>query len=594
MDSLLLATALLTVSGVGETVLLDFTASWCGPCQQLAPVVEELAEAGYPVRKVDIDQHPELAAQYNVTKVPTLILVKDGQPVSRGMGILSRAELEGMMRKHGVSPAGAETTAVRGQSPPAAKGGLFGLGLLGGGSSAPAQTASHTGRSQYRAGTPAIESQKKANGPAPRWNPTPATTASPRQDRPATASPAATEPLRQRTPPAEHLTRNEDRTPRRLNSLPARGSSQPKLQPLRPRTSTPRRAAEPASFASGDNSNWQSRVAVTREPTGLRRSETQRQLEERLLAASVRLRIEEGNGQSIGSGTFIDSRDGQSLILTCGHIFRDSKGQGRITVDTFERGSRRELTGRLVHYDLVRDIGLVSVRTGRTVETAELAVAGHVTKTGDSVLSIGCDGGRPPAAHWSRVMAVDAIVGPPNLQVSGQPEVGRSGGGLFDAQGRVIGVCNLGDPTDRAGLFAALATVHDAVDQAGLTALLRQRPTPSSEATQLASNPPVMPTRMPKGRDLAATLPPVAAAAGTNIFGGKEVICIVRSSDGGSQRSELIVIKNASPDLISQLAAARRVGQAQFETSLDVASPLPQASPEPTRSSSLEWRSPQR
>ena len=52
-----------------------------------------------------------------------------------------------------------------------------------------------------------------------------------------------------------------------------------------------------------------------------------------LIAASVRLRVEDADGHSCGSGTIIDARGGEALILTCGHIFRDSKGKGRIEVD---------------------------------------------------------------------------------------------------------------------------------------------------------------------------------------------------------------------------------------------------------------------
>ena len=54
-----------------------------------------------------------------------------------------------------------------------------------------------------------------------------------------------------------------------------------------------------------------------------------------LIAASVRLRVEDPDGRSCGSGTIIDSRGGEALVLTCGHIFRDSHGKGRIEVDLF-------------------------------------------------------------------------------------------------------------------------------------------------------------------------------------------------------------------------------------------------------------------
>ncbi len=62
-----------------------------------------------------------------------------------------------------------------------------------------------------------------------------------------------------------------------------------------------------------------------------------------LISASVRLRVEDPDGRSCGSGTIIDARQGEALILTCGHIFRDSKGKGPIEVDLFTPGARNGL-----------------------------------------------------------------------------------------------------------------------------------------------------------------------------------------------------------------------------------------------------------
>ena len=69
-----------------------------------------------------------------------------------------------------------------------------------------------------------------------------------------------------------------------------------------------------------------------------------------LIAASVRLRVEDANGHSCGSGTIIDARDGQALILTCGHIFRDSKGKGQIEVDLFSPSGQQRVPGQLISY----------------------------------------------------------------------------------------------------------------------------------------------------------------------------------------------------------------------------------------------------
>jgi len=65
--------------------LLYFSASWCGPCRQLGPIMEEVAQQA-TVQKVDVDAQPELAQQYGIRNIPTVILVNDGVEVARKVG----------------------------------------------------------------------------------------------------------------------------------------------------------------------------------------------------------------------------------------------------------------------------------------------------------------------------------------------------------------------------------------------------------------------------------------------------------------------------------------------------------------------------
>ena len=76
-------------------VLVDFWASWCGPCRMLGPVIDELAaEAdGFRVGKINVDEQPELAERYGVMTIPTVIAFKNGQPVKKSIGVQPKAAL---------------------------------------------------------------------------------------------------------------------------------------------------------------------------------------------------------------------------------------------------------------------------------------------------------------------------------------------------------------------------------------------------------------------------------------------------------------------------------------------------------------------
>lgn len=82
-----------------KTVLLDFSATWCGPCQMIAPIIHEIADEHpeYVVCKIDVDDQPELAAAFNIISIPTLIKLKEGNTINKSVGYISKEKILEMM-----------------------------------------------------------------------------------------------------------------------------------------------------------------------------------------------------------------------------------------------------------------------------------------------------------------------------------------------------------------------------------------------------------------------------------------------------------------------------------------------------------------
>ena len=214
------------------------------------------------------------------------------------------------------------------------------------------------------------------------------------------------------------------------------------------------------------------------------------------LQATVRIRVESPNGCDWGTGTMIDARGGEVLILTCGHIFRDSKGLGQIEVDLFCGNTPKRVPGVCLKYEADNlDLGLVKIAPQFSVDVIPVAPLGTELCQGMTLLSTGCDNGANPTIREHRVQSLTNVapyIGAPfhYVQVDNAPVQGRSGGGLFTKNGLLVGVCVAASNEDNEGLFVPAAFIRRELDNAKLSCVYQ---TPSITRSQsspvvLASN----------------------------------------------------------------------------------------------------------
>jgi hypothetical protein len=261
-----------------------------------------------------------------------------------------------------------------------------------------------------------------------------------------------------------------------------------------------------------------------------------------------------------------------------------------------------------------RDIGLVSIKMPEPIFAARLAPVGYSVREGDAVASVGCDHGADPTVRKDHQIK---RITQTNLWVNDAPVSGRSGGGLFSAEGYIVGIAKGHDESGQEGCFPNLSQICAQLDLAKLSFVYQspqgwEKPAAGIPATLQAGNVPTMPSDMPGfntprnppavgipdgNLPINPTVTPASFAMGNspnlsasdqaaldelrrNLKDGAEIVCVIRPRNAPGAKSEIITIDKASPELVRQISLESQGKDGVRRTSLEVARP---------RKKLLEW-----
>lgn len=189
------------------------------------------------------------------------------------------------------------------------------------------------------------------------------------------------------------------------------------------------------------------------------------------LDASVYISIESEKSRGHGSGIIINSlprdndKDFDTLILTATHLF-DNKVKEEVWVSVFDNQEikyKAEIVKKTPLGKNDPDLALIKIKTLRQMPFVKIAPASYELKVGEPVIQIGCPNGEKPPKIMAgnvTITAINKYLGYGNIECSGEPEEGRSGGALLNTQYEIIGICNNREPKEKKGIYSSLAEIR--------------------------------------------------------------------------------------------------------------------------------------
>ena len=252
-------------------------------------------------------------------------------------------------------------------------------------------------------------------------------------------------------------------------------------------TNSPPRQPQPRSQPAGSSSKQAAPSQSNHTPAPYAQSTNSLTPEQLAHRATVRFRVEDAEGTSFATGTIIHRVGKEALVLTCGHVFRESQGQGIIHTDMgFAQNQPVTVVGKLMYYDAKEhDIALVAIPCPLEIQPIKVAPEKFTVQTGDKIFSLGCDGGDDPSVRQSVLKAVTRYSGIRKYDIVGRPVNGRSGGGLFSAGGQLLGVCNAAAVEVDEGIYTGLDSIYWQFAKTNLTHLFRRSSTPATRTADL-------------------------------------------------------------------------------------------------------------